>query len=257
MHITFVALGWEQLPLGLLSAIAQENGHTTGLAFSVSLFNDRAHLNVPSLARIFSDREKVLDEIRRQKPDVLAFSVLTPNYQWMLGIARDAKKIFPQVKTVFGGVHPSAVPELVLAKDEVDVVCVGEADVSFPLLLKKIESNQLNGDMIANVRYKMDDGRIIQGPQNAFVQDLDSLPIYDKRMWEEYIPLGDLYITMAARGCPYRCTFCFNNFFANLPEEKKGRYVRQRSVEHMMHELRVAKRRYKLNMIEFFDDVFT
>ena len=62
---------------------------------------------------------------------------------------------------------------------------------------------------------------------------------------------------MASRGCPYRCTFCFNNFFANLPEEKRGKYVRQRSVEHVMHELLEAKRRYDLRFVDFEDDVFT
>ena len=33
--------------------------------------------------------------------------------------------------------------------------------------------------------------------------------------------------------------------------------MRRRSAGHMMRELRLAKRRYKLNVIEFFDDVFT
>ena len=42
-----------------------------------------------------------------------------------------------------------------------------------------------------------------------------------------------------------------------LPERKSGKYVRQRSVEHMMGELRWAKKRYKLRMIFFEDDVFS
>lgn len=257
MKITFVAIGWEQLPISLLSAIAKNNGHTVSLAFSVSLFNDRSHLNIPSLANIFDDRKQVIDKIRKEVPDVLAFSVLTPNYQWMLSIAREAKAMFPQVKIIFGGVHPSAVPEQVLKNPEVDIVCIGEADISFPLILEAIENNRLNGEIIPNTRYKKSDGSVIRGPQDAFIQDLNTLPIFDKTIWEEYIPLGDSYITMASRGCPYRCTFCFNNFFANLPDQKKGKYVRQRSVEHMMYELRLAKKRYRLRMIEFFDDVFT
>jgi radical SAM superfamily enzyme YgiQ (UPF0313 family) len=65
---------------------------------------------------------------------------------------------------------------------------------------------------------------------------------------------------MASRGCPYRCTFCFNNFFAELPEDKKtkGKYVRLRSVEHVMDELIEAKNRYKnIRYMDFQDDVFT
>jgi len=256
MRVTFVALGSEQLGIGLLSAIAKRHGHEVNLAFSPSLFNDRAHLHVPLLASLFDDRRDVLAAIAKQQPDVLAFSVLTGTYQWMLGVAREAKELFPHVKVIFGGVHPSALPDRVLAQPAVDYVCVGEGDLAFPMILKSLEEGR-PATPILNTRYKLPSGEIIKGPQAGFVQDLDSLPIFDKALWEEHVPLGDSYITMAARGCPYRCSFCFNNFFAKLPEGQSGKYIRQRSVEHMMYELRMAKRRYKLNMIEFFDDVFT
>lgn len=256
MRITFVAIGWEQLSVGLLSAIAKQRGHEVSLAFSPALFNDRAHLNIPALAALFDDRNRVIASICKSKPDVLAFSVLTANYQWMLGIAGEIKKRLPGVKVVFGGVHPSAVPERVLARPEVDYVCVGEGDTAFPLILDAIEREDTHC-VIPNVRYKRPDGQPVTGPQAPFIQDLDVLPVFDKRLWEDHIPIGDSYITMTARGCPYRCTFCFNNFFARLPGEGAGKYVRRRSVEHVMNELRLAKRRYKLNIIEFFDDVFT
>ncbi len=256
MNVTFVALGWEQLGISLLSAIAKREGHNVSLAFSSALFNDRYNLSIPSIAPFFDDRKDVIDTIKQNPPDVLAFSALTGTYQWMLGIAREAKQLYPDVKIIFGGVHVSAVPERVLANDCVDAVIVGEGDIAFPQYLKAIEENALNKP-IPNTRFKLMDGTVIRGPQTGFIQDLNSLPIFDKFIWEDYIPIGDWYLTMASRGCPYRCTFCFNNFFAQLPEQKKGKYVRQRSVEHMMYELRMAKKRYKLKFLEFEDDVFT
>ncbi|OGX41379.1 MAG: hypothetical protein A3G91_06370 [Omnitrophica WOR_2 bacterium RIFCSPLOWO2_12_FULL_50_9] len=256
MRITFVALGMEQMGVSLLSAIAKREGHKVSLAFSPALFNDRSHLNVPFLAPFFDDRRDVMEVIRKQMPDVLVFSPLTATYQWMLRVAEEAKKILPAVKVLFGGVHTSAVPDRVLERPYIDYICVGEGDVAFAMILRSIERAEA-GAPIPNTRYRRKDGRIIAGPQTGFVQNLDALPIFDKTLWEEHIPLGDSYITMTARGCPYRCTFCFNNFFAQLPQESGGKYVRRRSVGHMMYELRLAKRRYKLNMIEFFDDVFT
>jgi len=98
---------------------------------------------------------------------------------------------------------------------------------------------------------------VVRGVQQGFIQDLDSLPHYDKAIWEDHIRIGDLYLTMASRGCPYTCSFCFNNFFSRLPEEKRGKYVRQRSVDHMMYELNQAKKKYHLHAIDFQDDVFT
>jgi len=256
MRITFVALGWERLGISLLSSIAKQYGHRTHLAFSPSLFNDRYNLHVPFLASIFDDRENVIAQIFRQRPDVLVFSPLTGSYQWTLSVAREAKAMFPGVTTVFGGVHVSAVPEIVLAQPEVDYVCVGEGDVAFPAILRAID-NGWSTALIVNTRYKSLDGSIVCGPQGAFFDDLDALPVVDKTLWEEHINIGDWYLTMTSRGCPYRCSYCFNSFFAKLSGGKGGRYVRQRSVGHVMRELRWAKRRYHLRFLEFEDDVFT
>ncbi len=258
MKITFVAIGTEQLAISLLSAILKREGHEVGLAFSAALFNDRFNLEIEWLGKIFDDREEVIKAIRKQQPDILAFTPLTSTYQWMLGIAREAKIIFPNIKTVWGGVHVSAVPERVLAKPEVDYVVVGEGEVCFPQIVRRIESGYTE-EPIVNTRFKAKDGRIVRGEQAGFIQDLDSLPAFDKVLWEEHIRVNDLWLTMASRGCPYRCTFCFNNFFAELPDSKKdkGKYVRQRSVEHMMDELIEAKQRYNIKMVNFQDDVFT
>jgi radical SAM superfamily enzyme YgiQ (UPF0313 family) len=256
MKVTFVVLGSEQLAISQLSAIAKRDGHTVGLAFSASLFHDRFNLEIPSLAKVFDDKTAMLDAIRRQAPDVLAFSCITATYQWMLEVAREAKDMFPDVKTVFGGVHVSAVPDRVIAKPEVDYVVVGEGDVAFPRILDAIAKGGPK-EPIPNTRFKTPDGSVIRGLQQGFIQDLDALPHYDKMIWEDHIRVGDLYLTLATRGCPYTCSFCFNNFFSRLPEEKRGKYVRQRSVDHVMHELKWAKKRYNIKCVDFQDDVFT
>jgi anaerobic magnesium-protoporphyrin IX monomethyl ester cyclase len=256
MKVTFVVLGSEQLAVSQLSAIAKRDGHQVGIAFSASLFNDRYNLEFPSIAKIFDDQSEVIGAIQKQEPDVLVFSCLTSTYQWMLGIARIAKDINPNVKTIFGGVHISAVPDRVIIKPEVDYVVVGEGDVVFPLILNAIAEGGAT-EAIPNTRFKDSNGCVIRGIQQGFIQDLDALPHFDKEIWEDHIRVGDLYLTMASRGCPYTCSFCFNNFFAKLPDEKRGKYVRQRSVDHVMEELVWAKKRYNIKCVDFQDDVFT
>jgi radical SAM superfamily enzyme YgiQ (UPF0313 family) len=256
IKVTFAALGTEQLGISMLSAIAKSNGYQTNLAFSASLFHDRFNLEMPWLSPYFNDISEVIKAIEKQQPDVLALSPLTATYQWSLDIARAAKALNPEVKTVFGGVHASAVPHLLLQRPVVDFVVVGEGDIAFPHILKAVETSDYSKS-IPNTRYKTPNGTINFGPQAGFIQDLDALPFSDKPLWEENVRLGDLYLAMASRGCPYRCTFCFNNFFAKLPQEKSGKYVRLRSPEHMIAELKIAKRRYNINVVDFQDDVFT
>ena len=257
MKVTFLGLGTEQLGISQLSAILKQHGHETNVAFSAQLFNDRFNLQFPSIAKYFDDTQDAIDTILATNPDVLAFGTLTSTFQWGLDVCRAAKAFNPDIKVVFGGVHTSAVPDLVLAKPEVDFVVVGEGDVAFPLILEQIKNKDYSTPII-NTRYKAPDGKIIQGKQGGFIQELDNLPMPDKSIWEEYVRIGDIYLIMATRGCPYRCTFCFNNFFAKLPEDKEtaGKYVRLRSVDHVIEELKYAKQRYKIKTVDFLDDVF-
>jgi anaerobic magnesium-protoporphyrin IX monomethyl ester cyclase len=258
LKVTFVAIGAEQLAISLLAGIAKREGHDVSLAYSASLFHDRWNLEIPFLGRLFDDSYKIDNKIEKVQPDVLVFSALTATYQWSLSIARKAKEKYPNIKTIFGGVHISAVPERTIRKPAVDFAVVGEGDVAFIDILNAILDKNFDEKPINNTLFLSKEGKIIRGLQKGFNQELDELHFFDKSLWEDHIRIEDKYMTMASRGCPYKCSFCFNNFFAKLPEEKSGKYVRIRSVDHMIAELLWAKKRYKkLSLIDFQDDVFT
>jgi radical SAM superfamily enzyme YgiQ (UPF0313 family) len=251
-------MGAEQLPVELLSAILKRRGHQVGLVFDGSLFDDQYHIQMPRIARLFRLEEKLADEAATMRPDVIAMSVLTNTYQWGLRMAA-AIKARTGAKVIFGGVHPSAVPDTVIAEPCVDAICIGEGDVAFPAYLRALEDEALDAP-IPNLWHKRADGSVVKGPQTGFIQDLDSLPFPDKQLYAEEIHIRDCYLTMTGRGCPYRCTFCFNSFWAKLPSrsgDKGGKYVRQRSVDNVIEELRQAKRYWGMRHVDFEDDVFT
>lgn len=255
MKVVFLGIGMIQYGISHLASIVRSEGHTPSVIFSAQIFNDRFNLQFPSIAKYFDDTLVVIDDIIELNPEVIAFSALTSTYQWGLNVINEVKKINPKIKVIFGGVHPSAVPELVLSQPNIDYVVIGEGDIALPNILKAIESNDYESPIV-NTIYKQKDGRIVRGKNNGFIQDLDNLPFPDNSIWDDYIIMGDIYITMATRGCPYRCSFCFNNFFAKLPEESPGKYVRLRSVDHLITELKYAKKRYNIKYIDFEDDVF-
>jgi anaerobic magnesium-protoporphyrin IX monomethyl ester cyclase len=257
VRVVFVALGQEQLGISMLSAALRNAGHETALAFNPALFHDRYYFDVPVLRDVFERTRRVVDEAVALRPDLLAFSVLTPTYQWCLDVARQVKSR-TGCPTVFGGVHPSAVPEVCLENDAVDFVCVGEGEHAIvELCAAQGRGRHRPAKPIPNIWWKDERGEIVRGPNAAFLQDLDALPFADKELWEDALDVGAYYLTMSSRGCPYRCTFCFNNFFARLPGKGGGKYVRQRSVEHQMRELRQAHARYRLRYVDFTDDIFT
>src|SRR4051812_40954206 len=102
MRVMFAALGYEQLSISLLSAILRRCGHEVGLAYSRHLFDDRAVICAPAVARLFDDSD-VTDQMLRFRPDVVCFSSMTVTHEWMLEVAQKAKDLCGAV-TIFGGV---------------------------------------------------------------------------------------------------------------------------------------------------------
>jgi len=254
MKIAFFNIAHESLAISLSSAIAKKEGHDVKLLHTPTLFKDGYTRGFPRLARFFSNDKEVFRQLKAYQPGLIAFSVATFHYRIALHYAAICKKICPGAKIVFGGIHVSSVPEVVIANDFIDYVVIGEGEIAFSEIIKHIRKGD-STEPIVNTWYKAKDNTIIKGKQTGFLQDLDSLPHFDKEIWQGISPLKSYYMTMTSRGCPYQCTYCFNHFFRDIPEEKSN-YVRRRSVKHVMEELKTAKEKYNISVIEFWDDIF-
>lgn len=257
MHVVFVSLGQPLLGVEYLSAYLKRAGHTTGLVHNPSLFDDRFQLCFPRLAKFYNQDDLIVQRILEHEPDLLAFSTLTPTFDWMVNIARRVRQARPQTKTIFGGIHASAVPEYVMKLDEVDFVCVGEGELPLVTLADSLEKG-IEPAGIPNIWTK-NNGQIRRPPLvSKFMQDLDSMPFPDKELYADTFPTQDVYNLVTGRGCPYRCTFCFNNNFAELPTDGNPKeYIRRRSPDNVIKELLQAKERFHIRTVQFWDDIFT
>jgi len=160
------------------------------------------------------------------------------------------------VPIVWGGPHPSILPQQTLQSDYVDIVCVGEGDLSFYKLVKALEGNaelsQVNG-----IAFK-DNNKIIVNPPEALIDIEGLLPVpWELVDVEPYIH-PDMYlkkssrtldIGQTSRGCPFNCGFCCS---ASL----RMRKWRAMSVERSLRAIVEPVRRFKLNGIWIRDDEF-
>jgi anaerobic magnesium-protoporphyrin IX monomethyl ester cyclase len=258
MRVCFFGVATEQLGISMLSAVLRRAGHETALVFDPGVFNDGHYFDIPVLRDIFSVRHRMVDAIVALKPDLLAFSVLTVHYQYFLQVATEVKRRL-DVPVIFGGIHASAVPEVCLENDCVDYVCVGEGEHAIVELCNALENGggRPPSRPLPNLCWRDGRGGIVRGPNAPFIQDLDELPFADKELWEGRVDLASEYRMMTGRGCAYRCTFCFNSFFAKLPGNGGGKFVRQRSVASCIEELAWAKKRFRIRTVNFADDIFT
>lgn len=254
MKVTFVQDALGNLAVEYLSAILKKAGHRVNLVIDPRLFNT-AYLTNKSIAKIFDIREQLADKVIASKPDLVAFSVFTCDYQWALDMAGRIKKRNPKLLTIFGGIHPTVVPEVVIQEPNVDIVCVGEGEQALLELIESLKKGKPSYK-IRNLWFKKKNGQIIKNPMRPLIENLDELPYPDKDLYFDQLPhTKDYYLTMATRGCPYRCTYCANNIKAQI-FKGKGKYLRLRSVKSVIAELVWAKKRYpNLKRVGLPDDI--
>ncbi|MBA4356648.1 MAG: hypothetical protein C0405_02855 [Desulfovibrio sp.] len=182
--------------------------------------------------------------------DVVGITATTSLIGNALALARLVRALFPKALVVLGGVHPTVLPEEVLAEPSVDLVVRGEGE----LTLLDIVSGA-DWRMIPGVSFR-DGAGFVHNPDRELVPDLDSLaqPAYHLLPMSRYYPAAGAYrrlpaISMlATRGCPGRCTFCYRLF---------GKRIRTRSGRRLAEEARMLQDRFGIREICFYDDTFT
>lgn len=212
--------------------------------------------NAKILDLVFHDedwQQRVLDAIKKERPDLIGFSMLSFNYRTILAIARLIKQ-HCAIPIIVGGVHAILSPEQVIWNHEIDIVCLGEGEY----VLKELLDNRLDCSKVEGIWYKKK-GKIVKNVPRQLVNNLDELasPDFDDFdvqkclfIYNQHLPI------MASRGCPYSCSYCNNHA---LRKTLKGTYVRFRSVENVIEEIDVRIKQYYdmgFRYFYFFDDTF-
>lgn len=253
MKIVFIYTGEEYLGIEYLSAVLKEKGHLTQLIYDPLLFDDY-YIRCQFLSRLFSFRRRVIKKILNSNADLIAFSVNTGEYNWAIQIASIIKN---KLKTpiVFGGHHPTCLPEEVVKEDSVDFVIQGEGEYSLLELVESLEGKRKK-EAVSNLYYKQG-SRIYRNELRRLIENLDNLPFPDKELFYGTMYYqSDTYTIMTSRGCPYSCSYCHNYYLKKI-YLGKGQYIRRRSVENVIEELEQAKKKYKARSVMFQDEIFT
>jgi anaerobic magnesium-protoporphyrin IX monomethyl ester cyclase len=158
------------------------------------------------------------------------------------------------IPIIFGGIHPTCVPEYVILEDSVDMVCVGEGEYAMLELVQSMQSGQADHS-IKNIWFKKG-AEVIRNSLRPLVSDLDQLPFADKELYYAASShFKNLDMIMTGRGCPSSCSYCCNASLKRL-YHNNGTYVRRRSVSNVIQELLTLKDRKDIKNIWFADDIF-
>lgn len=254
MHIAFVQSHYENLGIEYLSSFLKKSGHRTSLVFEPALFHN-FFFNRGYLYKTFNFNNQILNRLEKIKPDIVAFSVISDNYSWSLETARQIKKRI-NVKIVFGGIHPTSVPEYVLRDGVADYLVVGEGEYAFSDLINTLEQGR-SPENIPNICGYNKGGNFYINPVRNPISDLDLLPFPDKDLFyhECRMMVANSYTVMGSRGCNNSCSYCWNSVINGL--YPGGIYFRRRTPHNVIEELKWARERYAIRKVTFYDEVFT
>lgn len=251
MRIVFVHLGSENFGIEYLASSLKKAGHEVRMIFDPALFQDKHYLNIDSLARIFDSKKRIAANAVSSEPDIIGFSVFTHNYRWALEIARLIKKT-KNIPIIFGGIHPTILPDEVISNECVDMVCIGEGEQAMVELCEYFPAHRKD---IKNIWFR-EGKKIIKNQLRYLDQNLDALPFPDKSLFEEDIDIGARYTISTSRGCPFNCSYCSSPTLKKI-YVYKGHFLRFRSPDNVLEEIMLARRRYNCKSVAFYDDVFT
>lgn len=227
-----------------------------GIAYMSSLLKANGHQT--SLFYVIKDitRSKLIKELKRSRPDIVGFSATTNQYPYVEKYANWIKEEL-ETPIICGGVHATLCPGEVLSCKGIDMVCIGEGEYPMVELANHLERGE-NTHNIQNLWIKKH-GSIMRNPLRPLISNLDELPFPDRELFhfEELLKKWDhIAEFIAGRGCPYNCTYCCN-FALREVYKGKGKYVRMRSVENVLAEIRSVTEKYDVKKIFFHDDTFT
>lgn len=241
-----------------LSAVLEKAGFES---HSIYFKATNPNMSMPETTK--EDITVLIELIQKIQPIFIGISLRSTNFKVATMITKEVKKHI-DAPIIWGGIHPTIRPEQCI--EIADIVCIGEGDEAIVDLAEKSSKGEPI-DTILNLWVKQSN-TTIKNELRPLIQNLDELPIFNYLAEHQYMINGGTllpldtdkrtsYQLMTSRGCPFGCTFCCNNVLRRI-YKSKGKYVRRRSVEHVMAELIQAKKDFKnLEDIRFIDDVFT
>ncbi len=142
------------------------------------------------------------------KPTCVGLSFMTAGAPRAYEIAREFRS--RGIPVLAGGYHPTFLPEEVLM--HCDAVCIGDAEPSWPQMLRDLEQGVLK--------------RVYRSNQFASLRGL-AQPRRDLLNAQQYLTRNSV---QTSRGCPNDCTFCSITSFY-------GAHYRHRPVEEVLDEI--------------------
>jgi radical SAM superfamily enzyme YgiQ (UPF0313 family) len=198
-----------------------------GLEYLSSALKEKGHKTKACI------QSRTIDTISKWRPDFLAFQVLTGDQDRWASVASLVKRVFP-VKTIFGGPHFLFFSKV--EQSEADYIIRGDGELAIV--------DVVEGRPFLNL---------------SAIENLDDLPHPDRSLFynDDFSAIKSNVIRneISCRGCPYKCTYCYNSN-KEWQEMVKGNRLRYHSPEWICDDIEKTFMDYGGELVSFQDDIF-
>lgn len=214
--------------------------------------------------------------------DVIAIGGLTTTYNFIKQACQIAKEAAPKSFLIAGGGFLTSMPvEIMEWVPQIDLGIVGEAFVTFPEVLEKIDDNDFDFSDTLGVIRRDREGKPVLNDARPIINDLDMLPA---PAWDLF-PLEEVYFNNSASlysedayrirrridvnasyGCNLVCRFCWHlGTTGDMLIEKDskgnndvvftyGRNIRYHSPDYIVKMVKDLKEAYQIDFVNFLDE---
>jgi len=233
-----------------------------GLGYIATAINNAGfNLEILDLDNLRLSDIEVEEFIKNADFNVVAMGCIVTGYKFVKKISEIIKK-YKDVPIIVGNSVASSIPHIIMNKTKVDIGVVGEGDRTIIEILEALRDDK-SLDEVKGIFYKKNDN-IVFTPPREIIQNLDDLPFikYDLFDIDSYLEKGKYQIpepypiefekikaipVNTARGCPFKCSFCFHVF--------RNEKYRTRSIEHISQEIKFLIEKYGVNYVLFSDEL--
>ena len=205
--------------------------------------------------RFVSDMPSLIDGLGK---NVLCFGISSftgVQIKYGLKIASLLKNKYPHIPIIWGGWHPSMLPDQTLQHPLVDIVVRGQGEETFKSLLYALsEGKDLSG--VNGISYKLNKENL-HNPNRELLPVLENMKInYECVDVEKYVympPWGNrndrALGIITGLGCAFNCGFC------SVPSIYMQRCL-YKNIDAVLEEVDYFVDRYKINSVTIDDDNF-
>lgn len=226
------------------------------LAVAAPLINDGYSVKIIDQRVDAFWKQNLIEELRSGPLYVGVTSMSGTQIKFALQISKIAREITKEIPIVWGGAHPTILPEQTLENPNIDIVVEGEGEITALELTMAIEK-KTNLKSVQGIHFKEKDGRQIYTGSRPLMNIEDLLPT----SWELVNPEDYIYkdfymrsvkrtmdIGQTSRGCPYKCGYCCSSHIRKYWRHMSAK----KSIERIVNDVK----RFNLDSIWIRDDNF-